>query len=185
MSLVLLTLAVGLISGIAAVLLRLLGGWRGAWDSRWSWPFVWITLIPVLTVPSTWIALGGVIDSGACELVEPSGGSRLGNLWGCPNEWVIAAHLFGSLNLVAFAWLLVPLARWAGAIAGGIGALRFGLPIAYYSTQQTVLVGDFFVGVHDYPLWPLQLVLWAAPAALLLLVGAAGLTAFVRSRRVW
>jgi hypothetical protein len=91
---------------------------------KWFWPFVWVLLIPVVSVPLS------VFFQSRITLHE---GTELG--LGNAGPWVardsaLATFFPALLNLVAFAWCFFGdgRARWAAVWAGVIGAADAILP---------------------------------------------------------
>src|SRR3990170_785091 len=92
--------------------------------SGWRWPFVWILLAPLATVPLTLTMLafrpGGHYCGDLCDNVPL--GHALASLWP------------GIFNLAPFLWLRSSSGRVRGAavVAGILGALRVAVPALMY-----------------------------------------------------
>lgn len=116
---------------------RAVAGWLSGLN-WWRWPFLWIILIPVVTMPLQVERLGaseGFLAANVfenCDLVPDIPGQT--NTWKCAVEDVLPTLMPGFLNLVAFAWLLSPRrkTRYAALAAGTLGALRLAVPALIY-----------------------------------------------------
>lgn len=114
------------------------------WLDQWGWPFIWILLIPMVTMIWSSLLLDDALDEGICTQVEwggsfgPEGAAGEGtggpDIWRCPREDVLPTLLPGLLNLVAFASVLSRRreVRWAGLVAGTLGAARLAAPLLIY-----------------------------------------------------
>jgi len=136
----------------------------------WAWPFLWIVLIPGVTIPWQIVLLGNsgrwpaaqVYDN--CDLVP--GIPRATNTWHCAPEHVLPTLLPGLLMLVAFLWLLSPRrgTRYAAAVAGSLGALRLVVPALIYVASGTVSVRTTFFPGPDASV-AASVVLWGLSVA--------------------
>ena len=97
---------------------------------HWAWPFIWILVIPAISMLATGLLLWEPPrDPGLGCITEHS---RFGfSTTACPG-WVYVEYFAPELlNLGPLLWLRGRgAARIAAAIAGGIGALRFVIPMA-------------------------------------------------------
>ncbi|MFQ5879929.1 MAG: hypothetical protein ACE5IZ_07155 [Dehalococcoidia bacterium] len=124
--------------------------WLREWlrTRPWGWPFLWILLIPIVTVP--WHGI----------LLEDLGRGRY------PVEDVLPTLAPGLLNLVAFLWVLSPERRtqYAALVAGILGSVRLVVPaLIYMASGPTITVDGFLGGVNtpsifaSWILWGLSL----------------------------
>ena len=100
-----------------------------------QWPFVWILLIPAVTVPWQWsLALDMLNDE--CVVVGAQGHEFLGTIsttYECPAEAALVILLPGLLNLLAFARVWIPGGhRKVALMAGTLGAVRLVAPALLY-----------------------------------------------------
>ena len=154
------------------VVVRTFGGWvsRLNW---WGWPFLWIILIPGVTIPWQIVLLGnsgrwpaaGVYDN--CDLEPDIRGAT--NTWECAPEHVLPTLLPGVLILVAFLWLQSPErpARYAALVAGTLGAVRLIAPALIYVISGTVTLRTTFFPGPDASA-ALSVSLWAVSIAVAL-----------------
>ena len=91
---------------------------------KWFWPFVWVLLIPVVSVPLSVFFQSRILLYEGTELGLGNGG-----------PWAVRDQALGTffpalLNLVAFAWCFIGhgRTRWAAVWAGIIGAAGAILP---------------------------------------------------------
>jgi hypothetical protein len=91
---------------------------------RWFWPFLWVLLIPAISVPFSVALQSRMTLYEGTELGLGSGGP-----WAARDE-ALATFLPAMLSLVAFAWCLLGdgRARWAAVWAGIIGGAGALLP---------------------------------------------------------
>ncbi len=115
-----------------------------SWLNKWSMPFWWIILTPIVTVP-----LSGILFSGLAGYLEPPEVGLPPNPPACPFLFgdpdpdcgpqfrysevaptIFAFVLPGLLNLVPFLWVSStrPRVLAAGIVAGLLGLLRLALP---------------------------------------------------------
>lgn len=123
--------------------------------NRSLWPFLFLFLSPLVTAPITAVIIFSLPDCGADEP------------W-----WELRhmqrAFLPGLADLLPFVWLVSPASRvkWAGAIAGLVGAVRFAFPqlaIAMYASGSGGQINDPSCSVSSFllaVLAPSMLVLW-------------------------
>jgi MFS family permease len=134
------------------VVVRTVSGWL-PWLNWWRWPFLWIILIPGVTIPWQIVLLGNsgrwpaarVYDN--CELEPDIRGAT--NTWECSPEHVLPTLLPGLLILVALLWLFssVRRTRLAAVVAGGLAVARLITPALIYVASGTVtLRTTFFPG---------------------------------------
>ena len=109
---------------------RMVAGWF-AWVNWWGWPFLWILLIPMVTMPLQVERVGSMVWD---NCVQEPGIPGAKNTWQCPVEDVLPTLWPGLLNLVVFLWLLSPRprSRHAAAVAGSLGAARLVVPGLIY-----------------------------------------------------
>jgi hypothetical protein len=103
----------------------------------WRWPFLWVLLVPVVTMPLQVERLGaseGFLAANVYENCDLAPGPGLTNTWKCPVECVLPTLMPGLLNLVAFLWLVSPRrkTRYAALVAGALGAVRVAVPALIY-----------------------------------------------------
>jgi hypothetical protein len=120
------------------------------WLNSWRWPFLWILLIPGVTIPWQIVLLGNsgrwpaarVYDN--CELEPDIRGAT--NTWECSPEHVLPTLIPGLLSLGAFLWLLSSRqqVRYAAILAGSLGALRLVVPTLIYAASDPVSVRTAF-----------------------------------------
>ncbi len=147
---------------------RTFRGWF-SWLNDWAWPFLWILLIPAVTVPLQQALLWQEALPGV--FAGTSNCQRSGEYWEaweCPVGDVLPTLLPGLLNLVPFLWLLSPVrrTRYAAAVAGTLGAVRVVVPaIIYVASGTTVVVDPFLPTTYvdlsfeaSWLLWGLSLV---------------------------
>ncbi len=107
-----------------------------SWLNDWWWPFAWITLTPIVTVPLSAIlfsTLAGYHSPGEAGLPDRSEHGWFGST----HEYaevlptLIAFVLPGLLNLVSFLWVSStrPRVRAAGIVAGLLGIVRVSIPV--------------------------------------------------------
>ena len=91
---------------------------------RWFWPFLWVLLIPAVSVPLTIFQQSRITLQEGTEMSLGSGG-----LW-VTRDSALGTFSPAMLNLVAFAWCFFGngRARWAALWAGIIGAAGAFLP---------------------------------------------------------
>jgi hypothetical protein len=96
----------------------------------WSWPLLWIVLIPLVTVPATWWLLGRLVDGRACVDLGPTGPASWTWSSSCPVAFALATLAPGLLNLVPALGLRSPQprARTAATVATLLGAMRLLVP---------------------------------------------------------
>lgn len=148
---------------------------------RWA-PFVWLVLIPVLTVPLTVVLAGQILQSSQCTITFVGSFAEPERAL-CPDRPVLMSLLPGLLDLGPFAWLVLPgddIMRRNAVVAGSLGALRLLVPVLGIlltgpSPGRTVLVSglvfvypnsDFLpvVGISVL-LWIISVVTWIWRAA--------------------
>ena len=177
----------GLVPGVAA-LLWLAAVWlsetRRAAGGAWFLPFLWILVVPAVTM-SAQIALLGLItdgyqyggvfaggEAGACDQVAQLDYDKQ---WSCPAAVALPTLLPGLLNLVPLIGLLsaVPIVRAAAAMAGGLGLVRLLVPLALYaadgadvtiigSWQFPPAMGSFASAYASMALWVLSVAVTVA-----------------------
>lgn len=145
------------------------------WFNGWSWPFLWILLIPVVTVPGQAILLQSVVQSEAlhadqsnCVVLRRDYEYGMYHDFGCPVGDVLPTLLPGLLNLAPLFWLLSARhqVRMAALVAGILGAIRLGVPaVLYIISHPQVSISSTFplpwmFGGGDAAL--LSVVLWFA-----------------------
>jgi hypothetical protein len=149
----------GLVPGVPAVVLfaalALLTVRRGI-GRGWFLPFAWILIVPAVTVPLH-IGLLGVItdgyhyegifasgDAGACTQVNQL---KYDKLWHCPLEAAAPTLLPGLLNLAPLLFLFSSArrARYAGLVAGSLGAVRLIVPALIYAADapDVEIIGSY------------------------------------------
>ncbi|MEE9208706.1 MAG: hypothetical protein V3U67_10135 [Gemmatimonadota bacterium] len=107
-----------------------------SWLNHWSMPFWWIILAPIVTVPLSAIlfsTLAGYHSPAEVGLPDRSGAWFIeANAYSEVVPTLIAFTLPGLLNLAPFIWTLSakPRVRMAGALAGLLGLVRLGIPLA-------------------------------------------------------
>jgi len=137
-------------------------GGRFSWPDLWWLPFLWILLIPMMTMPIQVERLGsdgGFASAKAyqqCQLVHKSPGAFLDfntvNSWRCPAEDVLATLAPGLLNLAPLLWVWWPnrRTRFAVLAATGLGAARVLVPGLIYLALGTVTFSThFFPGPNE------------------------------------
>ena len=110
----------------------------------WYWPFAWILLSPVVTVPLMFLVLNLSAHFSAAELEqEPGGLERWGRTFFYLRD-VRLAHMPGLLNLLALAWLACPSAqtKLAAVLAGLLGAVRLAVPLLVLEGASVSYQGD-------------------------------------------
>ncbi len=114
-----------------------------SWLNKWSMPFWWITLTPIVTVLLSTIlfsALAGYQTPAEVGLPDPAAGCDRDSWFGgfCPTyeysevaPTIFAFVLPGLLNLLPFLWVSStrPRVLAAGIVAGLLGVLRFSIPV--------------------------------------------------------
>jgi|GEM_PF-5224621 len=142
----------------------------------WLFPFLWILLIPMVTMPLQVERLGaseGFLAANVhdeCELVAGDGWDyslslSTRNNWECPLENVLPTLLPGALNVVPFLWLLSRQrkVRYAALVAGSLGLVRVVVPALIYVAAGTVTLrttywpGPDAAVVASLTLWVLSL----------------------------
>lgn len=136
---------------------------------RWA-PFIWLVLIPLLTVPLTIMLAGQVLQSSQCTITfvgsfeEPERAL-------CTDRPVLMSLLPGLLNLGPIVWLVLPgddIMRRNAIVAGSLGAVRLLVPMLGVLTTgpspgRTVLVSGlvFVYPNSDYlPVVGVSILLW-------------------------
>ncbi len=108
-----------------------------SWLNQWSMPFLWIILAPIVTVPLSAILFSTL--AGYHSPAEVGLPDRSSHGWfSFIREYsevvptLIAFSLPGLFNLAPFVWMLSakPRVRMAGALAGLMGLVRLGIPLA-------------------------------------------------------
>jgi hypothetical protein len=91
---------------------------------KWFWPFLWVLLIPVISVPLSVFLQSRITLHEGTELGLGNGGP-----WAARDS-ALSTFFPALLNLVAFAWCFFGdgRARWAAIWAGIIGAAGAILP---------------------------------------------------------
>jgi hypothetical protein len=91
---------------------------------RWFWPFLWVLLIPVVSVPLSVFFQSRMVLSEGSELGLGNGGP-----WAA-RDAALSTFFPALLNLLAFAWCILGdgRTRWAALWAGVIGAAGALLP---------------------------------------------------------
>jgi len=91
---------------------------------RWFWPFLWVLLIPVVSVPLSVFLQSRMVLSEGTELGLGNGGP-----WAARDS-ALGTFFPALLNLLAFAWCIFGdgRTRWAAIWAGIIGAAGALLP---------------------------------------------------------
>ncbi len=119
--------------------------WKWCRARPYAWPFLWILLIPIATVPWTEHLLSGLVDHGSCVLVQEC--SVFEKSWECPVQNVLPTLLPGLLNLVPFLWLSSRQrgVRYAALVAGTLGAVRVAVLALIY-----VVEGSSVAMTSDY-----------------------------------
>lgn len=136
---------------------------------RWA-PFVWLVLIPVLTVPLTQALAGQILQSSQCSIAYV-GSFEEAERWLCPDRPVLLSLLPGLLNLGPFVWLVLPgddIMRRNAVVAGSLGAARLLVPVLGVlltgpSPGRTILVSSlvFVYPNGDYlPVVGISVLLW-------------------------
>jgi hypothetical protein len=105
-------------------------------DGRWHWLFVWITFIPVVTIPVTAVLTDRIAYGipGACQVTP----GFFGAVPECPRTAILLMLTPGLLNLVPLWWLLSrdPKTRLAALAAGSLGLLRLVVPATAVLASQ-------------------------------------------------
>jgi len=154
-----------------------------SWFNAWGWPFIWILLIPSVTLFWSAVLLDNVLDEDVCTLVKEgwhAGGEGHGpDVWRCPWEDAWPTLLPGLLNLVAFAWVLSGRreVRWAGLVAGTLSAVRLAAPLLIYRLSGAEIygtTGTYWFGPNGSDSTGVSFLLWllSAVSAIVFLVGA-------------
>ncbi len=156
-----------------------------SWLNEWWEPFLWITVIPVITVPISAIlfsALAGYHEGPDVGLPADRAPGWFGTLQ--YSEAVPTAIVFtlpGLLNLVPLMWIFSnqSRARIAGLTAGLLGALRLAIPalvltfgyervtnpdgVPYFKFVTGFGLSDPYVGVWFFGAlaWLVTLLVWA------------------------
>ncbi len=133
------------------------------WLNRPLWPFLILSLSPLVIAPVTVGIISSLPD---CGLDEPWWELRHMQL----------AFLPGLMNFLPFLWLISHRTnvRWAALVAGVMGATRFALPqvsIALYSASSGGQLGDPSCSVSIF-LLALLIPLMAAAWLVSIVVGA-------------
>lgn len=199
--LLLLAVVIGAVSGVwgylpgaaVFVLFALVARDAHARGSDWYLPFVFLLVLPAITVPSQAVFLrlltdgfpynaalhrieGGETEAGRCTAIYDGGFDKE---WQCPEAEAALTLLPGVLNLAAFLWLGVSdrRIRTSARAAGAVGALRLIAPAAIYLTGgPVVIIGSYqlYNGGTVYNFTPiLSVILWLATMAAMIMVGRA------------
>lgn len=184
----------GLLVGVPVLAAFLLVAWRN-WGREGAWwlPLAFIVILPAVTVPaqsylleritsgfaynaSAYHQFGTVADAGQCAPVYDGGFDME---WSCPRIPATLTLAPGLLIFATFAWMAAGDSgtRGAAVIAGVLGVLRFGVPLAIYMSRSDVqIIGSyqfFEQGYVNNGASVLSLMLWALTLfALLAMVGA-------------
>ncbi len=107
-----------------------------SWLNKWSMPFWWIILAPIVTVPLSAIlfsVLAGYHEGPDVGLPPDRAPGWFGTLqYSEAVPTLVAFTLPGLLNLAPVIWILSakPKVRMAGALAWLLGLVRLGIPVA-------------------------------------------------------
>jgi hypothetical protein len=159
----------------------------------WYVPFLFLLVVPAITVPSQAIFLdlltdgfpynaalhgmeGGQTEAGRCTAIYDG---RFDKEWQCPETEAALTLLPGVLNLAALLWLgsSKGRTRTSARVAGAAGALRLLAPAAIYLTGgPVVIIGSYqiYSGGTVYNITPwVSALLWLGTAAAMIAVGRA------------
>jgi hypothetical protein len=97
----------------------------------WKVPFLWILLIPFVTVPLSYSAWAELLSNQACVELSPAANRLTVSDWSCTPQQVLLVHAPGLLNLVPGLWLFSHQrrVRLAALLATGLGAIRWIAPV--------------------------------------------------------
>jgi hypothetical protein len=141
----------------------------------WYWPFVLILCSPIVTVPLMHVILNLSAHFSAAELEQQPSIGRWGATFFYLRD-VRLAHMAGSMNLLAVAWLACPSAqtKLAAVLAGLLGAVRLAVPLLILEGASVSLQGDTYVPGSRMVWWSgsCSIGLWLLTAATLGLFGA-------------
>jgi hypothetical protein len=153
----------------------------------WYWPFVLILCSPIVTVPLMHVILNLSAHFSAAELEQEPSIGRWGRTFFYLRD-VRLAHMPGSMNLLAVAWLTCPSAqtKLAAVLAGLLGAVRLAVPLLVLEGASVTYQGDTYVLGSRMFFWsgPCSIGLWLLTAATLGLFGASSaIVAWLAERR--
>jgi len=158
-----------------------------SWLNKWSMPFWWIILAPIVTVPLSAILFSGL--AGYLEPPEVGLPDRTANMFIGANAYsevvptLIAFTLPGLLNLAPIIWTLSakPRVRMAGVVAGLLGLVRLGMPLAVLMLGFDRLTNASGTSYFDFVTEGL-VVFWGEPHDVIWFFGA---VAWLGSLLVW
>ena len=146
---------------------------------RWYWPFLWVLLIPAVSVPLSVLLQTRITLYEGADLGLGSGGP-----WAARDS-ALSTFFPALLNLVAFAWCFLGdgRARWAALWAGVFGTAGALLPFLVMLNTDS-LAQD---GIH-YVYWiPTVTLVWlgAFNSWLATLIATVGFRIFAQARDRW
>ncbi len=131
---------------------------KGYLDPHWPWAFLWLLVIPIITVPLTLVSMSSLSTSGVCErvFVPREGYSGLfASDYSCPRVQSLLTHAPGLLNLVPAIWLTASTSRvrLIAALATGIGATRLAAPAVSIQEGAHLSCSIICSFVSEHPSW--------------------------------
>jgi len=146
---------------------------------KWFWPFLWVLLIPAVSVPFSVFLQSHITLHEGADLGLGSGGP-----WAA-RDTALGTFSPALLNFAAFAWCILGdgRARWAALWAGTVGAASALIP--FLVILNTDSLGQD--GIH-YVYWtPTVILVWLGVfnTWLAALIVAVGFRVFAQARDRW